>query len=300
MHTFWKKDIVSWEVNGVVHLSIPFTWLIPKAQKIIYESKKKVLVGGPAVDLMPEQFKEKNIGKDVNLPVPPIQLHNPFATFTSKGCVNKCAFCAVPRIEGRFRELKDWPVRPLVCDNNFLASSKRHFNDAIDKLKQLPYVDFNQGLDCRLLKDHHVSRLQELQKPTIRFAFDSLTVEDKFVDAINRVKAAGFKDIKVYVLINFIGDTPETAMYRLNKCLEMGVWTYAMRYQPLDALERNSFLAEGWDEKLITRILPFFNRHMLFKNMPFEKFKRPIEAGFGLVPTGEYFGEYSPKGDGKL
>jgi len=48
-------------------------------------------------------------------PVDVLRLHNPDATFTTRGCPRACPFCAVPRIEGKFRELrKGGPRRSYV------------------------------------------------------------------------------------------------------------------------------------------------------------------------------------------
>ena len=44
------------------------------------------------------------------LPFSPLSLHNPDATFTTRGCIRACPFCTVPRTEGRFVELQDWTV----------------------------------------------------------------------------------------------------------------------------------------------------------------------------------------------
>ncbi len=150
----WRKGIAAWRMGKALYLSVPFTWLLPEARRLAREHHGPVYAGGPAVDLMPGYLSASAIVGEP-CPVPPLAMHNPLATFTTRGCPNRCPFCAVPRIEGPFRELADWPVRPIVCDNNLLASSRRHFDTVIDRLKALPWVDFNQGLDARLFTPHH-------------------------------------------------------------------------------------------------------------------------------------------------
>lgn len=135
----WKTDIVTWNMNGALYISIPFSWFVKKAIMIANKEKGKVFLGGPAIYLQRDNI-ENQINKNVKIldsveGIEPVTLHNPFATFTSRGCISKCPFCAVPKIEGSFKEIRDFIPRPLVCDNNFLASSQRHLDIAIEKLK---------------------------------------------------------------------------------------------------------------------------------------------------------------------
>lgn len=94
----WYKDIAEWRIGGTFYLSVPFTWLLPKALKLAREHKGPVQAGGPAVQLMPNYLSD---AAKVNQPCPvePLIFHNPLATFTSRGCPNNCGLCAVPRLE---------------------------------------------------------------------------------------------------------------------------------------------------------------------------------------------------------
>ena len=157
--TTWNKKFVEHIKNDIARLSIAFTWDLPEAYSRIIWLRTEgyhVIVGGPAVMLMPEYLSDvAEIGTDWP---DAVSRHNPNATFTSRGCIRKCSFCAVWRTEGKLQELDDWPTRPIVCDNNLLACSKKHFDSVIDRLKPLSGIDFNQGLDARLLTDYHADR----------------------------------------------------------------------------------------------------------------------------------------------
>lgn len=50
----WRKDVASWRMGKALYLSVPFTWLLPKARQQAQEHKGPVFAGGPAVDLMPD------------------------------------------------------------------------------------------------------------------------------------------------------------------------------------------------------------------------------------------------------
>lgn len=220
--------------------------------------------------LMPEYLA--GVAK-VNQPCPvePLLLHNPLATFTTRGWPNGCGFCAVPRIEGELRELPSWRPAPLVCDNNLLAASRRHFDKVIDSLKPFPAVDFNQGLDARLLTAHHASRLAELKAPKIRFAFDHVNDEARVHDAIELCRAHGLRDFTVYCLIGF-DDDPESARWRLETVLKWGARTSPMRYQPLDALAKDSHAAPGWTDGELRRLARFYFRQAHFGGLPYDEF----------------------------
>lgn len=271
----WKGGLIEWEDGGAIHLSVIFTWKMNEAyQKAIWYKQMgyQVIAGGPAVRLMPNFLNGvAEIGTDYK---DAVKKHNPNACFTTRGCVNKCSFCAVPRIEGDFKELKDIEFAPIVCDNNFLASSGDHFDWVIDNLKRFSEVDFNQGLDTRLLDRYKAERLAELDMKVVRLAWDNTNLEEQFMDAFHLLRDVGFpKDkIRVYVLIGF-RDTPEDALYRLSTVKELGAWPFPMRYQPLGALYKNSYVAPAWTEYQLRRYQRYWSRLAWLEHIPFSEYK---------------------------
>ena len=271
----WAKRFVEYHYNDkIVYLSIAFTWDLPKAyQRAVWLQAQgtRVIAGGPAVTLMPDYLADiAEIGMDWPSA---LEHHNPQATFTSRGCIRKCSFCAVWRTEGALRELDDWPIRPIVCDNNLLACSRRHFDRVIDRLKLLhEVVDFNQGLDARLLTQYHADRLAELNC-IIRLAFDHVKVESDFMRAFERLRHAGIpkKRIRAYVLIGY-HDTPEDALYRLQTIANLNIDPNPMRYNPLDAMVRDSFVGPNWTDRELTRFMRYWSRLRWFRAIPFEDF----------------------------
>jgi hypothetical protein len=203
--------------------------------------------------------------------------HNPLATFTTRGCVNNCAFCAVPKIEGRFREIKNFIPRPIVCDNNFLASSKVHFNRVIDGLKKLPYVEFNQGLEARLFSSERAGRISELKLNDVRFAFDSTDKEGHLHKAVLLARKNGIKKISVLMLYGFT-DTPADALYRAETLRKIGVnEIYPMRYQPLLSTEKGGFVNEknGWSEYELQRFRNYWmkSKNGIMDKVPYSDFE---------------------------
>lgn len=267
----WRKGIARWTVKDRLYLSVVFTWHLPEARNIAIMSKKKVIVGGPAVKLMPDYLADVAKVEESTV-FAALEMHNPMATFTSRGCDNKCDFCAVPKMEGSLRELTDWPVRPIICDNNLLGTSKKHFDTVIDRLKSLPFVDFNQGLEADLFTDHHARRMAELKQPMLRFAFDHVNEESKVMDAIDRAYKAGLKNIGCYVLFNH-RDTPEDTLYRLELLRSKGVLPNPMRYQPLDSLHKDSHIGANWTELDIKRVQRYYSKLNFLGHVPFDEYK---------------------------
>ena len=207
----WSGGFIEWTEDSTAHLSVVFSWQMQKAYQraVWYRSLGyHVKAGGPAVAIQPDFLADiaECGGDSYNA----IKRHNPDACFTTRGCIRRCAFCAVPKTEGAFRELKNINLSPIVCDNNFLASSRRHFDFVVDGLKAFKNVDFNQGLDARLLTKYHTDRLAELDMHVVRLAWDNIRDERQFMQAFETLRGAGFpaSKIRVYVLIGF-NDTPE-------------------------------------------------------------------------------------------
>jgi len=271
----WPKQLVEWTEDSTAYLSVVFSWDLQDAYQraVWYKSQGyNVRAGGPAVALNPDFLSDvAEIGGTVDA----LSHHNPDATFTSRGCIRHCSFCAVPKIEGNLIELNDWPIKPIVCDNNLLACSHKHFDDVIDKLKSLSDVDFNQGLDVRLMTNYHAQRLAELDTHCLRLAWDYTRDEDQFMTAFQRLTDAGIKPnhIHVYVLIGF-DDTPDDALYRLSTVRKLNAWPNPMRYQPLDARMRNEYVAPNWTERKLRHYMRYWSRLCWLDHIPFEEYKR--------------------------
>jgi len=274
----WPKTIVEWTENNTAYLSVVFTWDLPKAYMRaawLRQEGYEVKAGGPACLLMPDYLTDvaEVNGEQLNA----LWRHNPEAAFTSRGCIRKCKFCAVPKIEGDLVELGDWEPKPIVCDNNLLACSRGHFDRVIDSLKPLKGIDFNQGLDARLLTQYHADRLAELNLFKLRLAWDDSKYEKSVFEALGRLRFAGISKslITIYVLIGF-NDNPEDAVYRLRTLEVQGYTPFPMRYQPLDGLVRNSYVGEYWTEDELIRYMRYWANLRYTRAIPFEDFDNKV------------------------
>ena len=267
----WKKTVASWMSGEVLCLSVPFTWLMPKAEALAKRHSGPVWVGGPAVRLLGlPAWASKDSPRDWD---GALARHNPDATFTTRGCLRHCSFCAVPKIEGELRELKEWRVAPIVCDNNFLVASKRHIENAITRLSALPFVDFNQGLDARLFTAWHADQLARLPSVKVRFAFDHTSSEFAVAGAVERARKAGLRNFGCYVLIGF-KDTPDDALYRLEKVRAWKIRPTPMRFQPLNAMRKNEYVAPSWTEEMLRRVMHYYSRLRWLEHIPFKDYDR--------------------------
>jgi len=270
----WLGHFAEWIEGEDAYLSVVFSWELQKAHMravALNASGYRVHAGGPAVAYQPHYLA--GVAGLTGYPQA-LPYHNPNATFTSRGCIRKCEFCIVPKIEGDIRELPEWEPKPIVCDNNLLACSRAHFDRVIDSLKGVNGVDFNQGLDARLLTEHHASRLAELDLAFVRLAWDNVSDESLVMDAIARLRRARIpRDyLRVYCLIGY-KDTPADAAYRLQSLRNLHILTNPMRYQPLDAKRRNVYVAPGWTDWELVRFVRYWSDTRNNGSIPFEKFR---------------------------
>jgi hypothetical protein len=189
----------------------------------------------------------------------------------------------VPKIEGDFVELEDFPVLPVICDNNLLASSDKHFNRVIDKLKILPFVDFNQGLEAERFTEFHAKRIKEIKHTKVRFALDSSVDYEPVKKAIEICRKYGLNDLGIYVLIGF-RDSPEDAKERLEWVRSKQIWPSPMRYQPLDCSVKNSYVADGWTEDKLKNMMRYYSRLRYLEHIPFDDYN-----GYGNSDQGYIF-----------
>jgi hypothetical protein len=270
----WSKKSLEWIEGNKAYISVPFTWYLPDTYSrcVWYRQQGyEVHAGGPAVSLIPDYLRDVAMVNGENIEA--LSRHNNQATRTSTGCIRACPFCAVRIIEGDLRELEIWAPKPIVCDNNLFACSTKHFDRVIDSLKPIPSVDFNQGLDVRLINSHHIDRLKELKLPLLRFSWDWMNEETIIVDTIKTLLANGFpkRRIRVYVLIGY-NDSPADALYRLQTLKNLGIKTNPQRYQPLDILVKNSYVAPLWTNSELHRFMLYWSQQAWLSTIPFENF----------------------------
>lgn len=141
----------------------------------------------------------------------------------------------------------------------------------MDKLKVFPVVDFNQGLESGRFTPEIADLLGHL-KCKVRFAFDHVNFESKVKAAIDLCRQRTTKDIGIYVLIGF-NDTPEDARYRLELVRSWGIRPNAMRFQPLDAKKKNEYVAPGWTELELMRMMNYYNKLRWLEHIPYDDFE---------------------------
>jgi hypothetical protein len=208
-------------------------------------------------------------------------VNNAYFAYTTRGCVRKCPFCAVPIIEPTYVDYI--PLRKqirlinqeygekkdlLLLDNNVLASPK--FDQIIDEIKEagfhkgaklnnrLRHVDFNQGIDLRLLTKEKMKRLAELPIYPLRIAFDYLSLKDKYIKKIEWAAEFCFKRLSNYILFNY-EDTPEDFYERLrinvalNEKLGTNIYSFPMKYIPITSKDRK-FIGHHWAPRYLRSI----------------------------------------------
>ena len=129
--------------------------------------------------------------------------------FLTRGCPNKCNFCIVHKKEGDIRPYMDIDeiaingrTNVYLMDNNILASD--YGLGQIEKIIDRGYrVDFNQGLDARLITDDIAKILAQVRHINyIRIACDSYAQVPYLIRAQEMLERYGYKkDIFVYFLI---------------------------------------------------------------------------------------------------
>lgn len=265
MENFWPKKTTQWVEGRTLYLSVPFTWELPSVKALLMQTSfywDKAIIGGPALKLMPNYINMPYVEIKESFPNL-LQKINPLATKTTIGCINKCGFCGVPKIEGKFQELSGWKDLPLLCDNNLLAASRKHFNKVIDLLKKHEWCDFNQGIDARLLTPFHAARLAELKSPMVRLALDSMDYVDDWEKAYQCLRNAGLpkKSIRSYALIGFESG-PEEAWQRCEYINAHGVKVLPQWFHSLRAMQKNVVTLKqerlGWTEYERTLIMQYY------------------------------------------
>ena len=201
--------------------------------------------------------------------------------FASRGCVRKCSFCGVPKLEGAQREMPPiakliegvdkahGPKKDLVLmDNNITASSR--YREVIAEIRGLGFipgatlardggppqkrrVDFNQGVDARILSKSpmFLKEMASICISPLRIAFDHIGMRKVYETAVRMAADNSILSLSNYMLFNFM-DSPKDLYDRmalniaLNEELGIRIWSFPMRYQPIELKDR-SHVGKRWN-----------------------------------------------------
>jgi len=295
-----------------------------------------------------------------------------YLAYMTRGCTRKCAFCAVPKLEPKYKDYvglkgqideatkRFGPQKYLLLmDNNVFAS--KHFNKIIDEIKDCGFergatyipeseyeiamrnlrddfnvrayskkliriydriseklpesqqanfyllrekqnllyaevatksaliefdkvarplyekyfkqmkrkriIDFNQGVDARLITDKKMEKLAEINIRPLRIAFDHYSMKDTYETAIRCAAKYGITDLSNYLLYNF-EDKPDELYYRMklnvDLCEELGVTIYSfpMKFHPIDDpdyFDNREYIGKHWNRKFIRAVQAVLN-----------------------------------------
>jgi len=226
--------------------------------------------------------------------------------YMTRGCGMKCQFCAVQTLEPKYVpyiSIREQIAKTdeqfgakrnlLLMDNNVLRSNE--FDRIVDELIELGfgkgctypsprtgkplqrYIDFNQGLDAKLLTEHKAKRLGELAISPARIAFDHIEDESSYKRALELCAKNGIKYLSNYILYNgedFTGkgqhyqaDTPKDLFTRMKVSMDfcdelnakygndgrVHIFSFPMKYIPLSGLDR-SFVGTHWNKKYLRAV----------------------------------------------
>lgn len=153
-----------------------------------------------------------------------------------------------------FRESKT-PMRSLVVRRDKLL-------EIIDKCKnRIPkqrHVDFNQGIDARLLTEDRIKILSEIPIDPLRIAFDNISQAKTYEKAVRLAHKYGFRSFSNYMLYNY-KDKPEDLWQRLmintnlREELDLNLFSFPMKYIPIEDTHR-AFISSHWNKKYIRAI----------------------------------------------
>lgn len=150
-----------------------------------------------------------------------------------------CPWCIVPRKEGTIRPAACWEEikRPdsreiTFLDNNVLASA--HGLEQIDRMGREPvWVDFNQGLDARLITPEIAALLAKLHWIRfVRMACDTSDMLPVIEQAAAYLREAGIAAYRLWAYV-LVQDVPD-AHRRVLALNEMGVTAFAQPYRDFD------------------------------------------------------------------
>ena len=207
-----------------------------------------------------DQSKNKNLPAEIEHIYPDYSIYPELTKdtaygFLTRGCPRGCDFCIVEKKEGRcsvkvadLSEFWRGQKNIVLCDPNILACKdwRELLQQCIDSKA---WIDFNQGLDIRLMTEEKAQMLSSMKIREVHFAWDRYEDKDKILPKLKlyadvaKLRPHGHNAI-VYTLVNF-STTFEQDLDRIYTLRDMGYWPYVMIYDKAHS-EKKYRLLQRW------------------------------------------------------
>jgi len=286
----WHKargDTVEWyePFNGLmepydkVYMSKVFSFT-PDYQFPIYANEIEKGGTGYCISLVDgkevfDQSKNKNLPDEIEHIYPdysiyPEQTKDTAYGFLTRGCPRGCGFCHVEKKEGRcsvkvadLSEFWRGQKNIVLMDPNILAC-KDHMELLQQLVESKAKVEFNQGIDIRLVNERNLELLKKIRLKSVHLAFDRWQDKDIIEPRLRAFAEAGFDrhkgGVMVYILVNF-DTTLEQDLYRIQLCRELKFSPYPMIYdkEHCDKIYKH---LQRWCNNFIFWSVPTFEEYL--------------------------------------
>lgn len=266
----------------IVYVSCIFSKNVARARGVAkFYPDARFEIGGPGLGV-----EGKALPDEVEHVMPDYSLYGIDYSigFSSRGCIRKCPFCQVMKVEGAFREhapieefLHPDHRKLLFFDNNFLASDL--WREKLDYIREKGVkVSFTQGLDARLVDDEVAEALERTASfnthftyGTYYFAWDFIHDEKEILRGLRRMIEAGVvaSRVIVYMLVGY-NTSHQEDVYRFRKLVELGMEPFVMIF--------NNRMDDRWLRDFARYVNKWF-----YRTVKFEKYKKGalVEVGLG-------------------
>lgn len=276
----WSGGFAEWTEGDTAYLSVAFTWLLDKAfaRAVWYRALGyKVRAGGPALFLVKMKHELADVAELGGDAPDAIARHNPLATIASRGCPVGCYFCIVPAMEGReFTLIPDFPVRPVLCDNNLSALDPKYQDYIIERYRAegVKLIDANSGFEPITF----TPEVYERWRPIVnegggpwRFAFDEMKERAEVLQVMRMLAGEQQRRKRVYVLI---GNEPfEECMQRIQEVIDYGCEPHVQPLMKLATLTKDAWVRYDWTEQKLRDVARWANG-WVWKRAPFAEYDR--------------------------
>jgi len=189
--------------------------------------------------------------------------------YITRGCIRNCPFCVVPKKEGKLYHYRDW--RDILqdehkeisfMDNNFLAyvDHKKILQELIDAKME---VDFNQGLDIRLIDGENSDLLRQLKyRGNYTFAFDNISEEKTICEKLQYLTWGKNWRFRFFVYCN-ANINISNVIYRIMFCKKNKILPYLMR-------DKNCWNSKN--KNFYIDLAAYCNQPNVFKKMTFHEY----------------------------